>query len=53
MLQKEAKSLGLSKIKRGSSKREAFIFFGCQLKEKGLVMLTKEGGLTRGDVKRV
>ena len=53
MLQKEAKSLGLDPIKRGTTKREAIIFFCCQLKEKGYIMLTKDGGLTRSDVKRV
>lgn len=53
MLQKEAKSLGLDPIKRGTTKREAIIFFGNQLNEKGYVTLTKDGGLTRSDVKRV
>lgn len=53
MLQKEAKSLGLDPIKRGKTKKESIIFFGCQLKEKGYVILTKDGGLTRSDVKRV
>ena len=49
MLQKEAKSLGLDPIKRGTTKREVIIFLGCQLKEKGYVTLAKDGGLTRSD----
>ena len=53
MLQKEAKSLGLDPIKRGTTKSEAIIFFGNQLNEKGYVTLTKDGGLTRSDVKRI